>query len=236
MAVTLPGWPLLALAACGATLLAYALGRRLYQWRRGSPWWHPAFVAIGLLITGLLTAEIPYATYFAGAYPLHALLGPATVALGVPLFQEARSIRRILWPLLGALLAGAFVAAASALALGWLLGLSDITLRSIASKSVTTPIAIAIATQLRGDVALAAGAVLFTGLVGCLLAPLIWRAARQDSAAAGLALGVGAHGFGTAMAFERDIRAGALAAVGLSLTGATTALVLPQAARLLHWS
>ncbi len=235
MALTAPAWPLLALAACSATLLAYALGRRLYRWRRGSPWWHPAFIAIGLLIAALRTTEISYATYFAGAYPLHALLGPATVALGVPLFQEARSIRRIFWPLLGALLAGAFVAAASALALGWLLGLSDVTLRSIASKSVTTPIAIAITTQLGGDVALAAGAVLFTGLVGCLLAPLIWKAAGGERAAAGLALGVGAHGFGTAMAFERDLRAGALAAVGLSLTGAATALVLPQAARLLHW-
>ncbi len=200
---------------------------------RGLPLLHPTILAMVVLIGLLLVTGTDYDTYFEGAQFIHFLLGPATVALAVPLHDNLRQIRRLLLPIGLACIAGVSVAAATAVGLAWLAGVRGATLASLAPKSVTTPISMGVAEQIGGLPSLAAGIVLLTGVVGVVAAkPLFRLMGIRDERAQGLALGVAAHGFGTAYALGISLRAGAFAGLGLGLAGILTAFLLPLAARL----
>ena len=199
----------------------------------GHPLVHPVLVAMVVLIGLLLLTGTSYEVYFEGAQFIHFLLGPATVALAIPLYDNLRQIRRLLLPLLFACFLGVSVAVSSAVGLAWLAGGRDQTLLSLAPKSVTTPIAMGIAEQIGGLPSLAAGIVLLTGAVGVVAArPLFRLAGIHDERAQGFALGIAAHGFGTAHALTIGLRAGAFAGLGLGMAGLLTAFLLPVVMRL----
>lgn len=215
------------------TLVVYLVGGWLNRKLNGNPLAHPVLVAMFVLIGLLLLTGTPYDTYFEGAQFIHFLLGPATVALAIPLYDNLRQIRQLLLPLLLACLIGVTVAVSSAVGLAWLLGASGQSLLSIAPKSVTTPIAMGIAEQVGGLPSLAAGIVLITGAVGVVAAGPLFRLARiHDHRAQGFALGIAAHGFGTAHALTIGLRAGAFAGLGLGMAGLLTAFLLPVVLRL----
>lgn len=215
------------------TLVVYLVGGWLNRKLNGNPLAHPVLVAMFVLIGLLLLSGTPYDTYFEGAQFIHFLLGPATVALAIPLYDNLRQIRQLLLPLLLACLIGVTVAVSSAVGLAWLLGASGQSLLSIAPKSVTTPIAMGIAEQVGGLPSLAAGIVLITGAVGVVAAGPLFRLARiHDHRAQGFALGIAAHGFGTAHALTIGLRAGAFAGLGLGMAGLLTAFLLPVVLRL----
>ena len=215
------------------TLFAYLAGVWLNRRLNGNPLVHPVLVAMLLLISLLLLTGTSYDTYFEGAQFIHFLLGPATVALAIPLYDNLRQVRELLWPLLLACVTGVTVAVGSAVGMAWLLGARGETLLSLAPKSVTTPIAMGIAEQIGGLPSLAAGIVLVTGAVGAVAAgPLFRLAGIRDERAQGFALGIAAHGFGTAHALTIGLRAGAFAGLGLGLAGLLTAFVLPVVAGL----
>ena len=214
------------------TLGSYALALRVYHLTGRPALLHPAITAMLAIIAVLITGNIDYARYRDGAAFIHFLLGPATVSLAVPLYRNLAHVRRLGSALALALVTGATLAVVSAWLLGRMLHLSDLTLRSLLPKSVTTPIAMGLAETLGGSPSLAAGIVLVTGVIGCLFAPIVYRLLRvRDPAVQGFALGVAAHGFGTAKAFEISPLAGAFASLGLGLTGLLTALALPWIGR-----
>lgn len=233
--VYLSGHPLLSLLA---TLLAFLLAVRLNRALGGTPLLHPVMLAIALLIVCLRLVDMDYATYFEGAQFIHFLLGPATVALAIPLYDHRERVRRLLGPLLVACLTGILTAVASTLGLAMLLGARHETLMSLAPRSVTSPIAMGIAEQIGGIPSMAAGLVLLTGAIGCALGPGILRLLRiSDPAVQGFTLGLAAHGFGTAQAFARlGAVAGAFSGLAMGLTGLLTAFVLPLITRLLGLS
>jgi len=215
------------------TLVVYLAGRWLNWKLNGNVLAHPVLVAMFVLIGLLLLTGTPYDTYFEVAQFIHFLLGPATVALAIPLYDNLRQIRQLLLPLLLACLVGVTVAVSSAVGLAWLLGATGQSLLSIAPKSVTTPIAMGIAEQVGGLPSLAAGIVLVTGAVGVVAAGPLFRLARiHDHRAQGFALGIAAHGFGTAHALTIGLRAGAFAGLGLGMAGLLTAFLLPVVLRL----
>jgi predicted murein hydrolase (TIGR00659 family) len=215
------------------TLVAYLGGVWLNRKLNGNPLVHPVLVAMLVLISLLLLTGTSYDTYFEGAQFIHFLLGPATVALAIPLYDNLRQVRELLWPLLLACVTGVTVAVGSAVGVAWLLGARGETLLSLAPKSVTTPIAMGVAEQIGGLPSLAAGIVLVTGAVGAVAAgPLFRLAGIRDERAQGFALGIAAHGFGTAHALTIGLRAGAFAGLGLGLAGLLTAFVLPLVAGL----
>jgi predicted murein hydrolase (TIGR00659 family) len=186
-----------------------------------------------MLVALLLATDTPYATYFEGAQFVHFLLGPATVALAVPLYANLDRLKRNLLPLGGALLAGSITAVASALAIGWALGASRETLLSLAPKSVTTPIAMGIAEKLGGLPSLTAVLVVCTGILGAVLARGTLNLLRvEDHAVRGFAVGVAAHGIGTARAFQVSETMGAFAGLAMGLNGLATAFLFPVALRL----
>ena len=211
-----------------ATLLAYLIATWINRKVGGTSLLHPVMLSMILLMGLLVLTGTDYDTYFEGAQFIHFLLGPATVALAVPVYDQLPRIRRLWLPILTACAVGSLVAAASAVGITLMLGGSDELVLGMAPKSVTSPIALGIAEQIGGYPSLTAGLVLITGVIGCQLSPLVFRLLRQrDPAVQGFALGLAAHGFGTAQAFQLGSLAGAFAGLAMALTGVFSSLILP---------
>lgn len=215
------------------TLAVYLIGRQLNIWARGSALVPPVLVAMVVIIAILLLTGTDYDTYFDGAQFIHFLLGPATVALAVPMYDQLPRIVRLWKPILVACASGSVVAVISAMSIGLLMGASEDLVLALAPKSVTSPIALGIAEQIGGLPSLAAGLVLFTGVIGCQLSPLVFRLLRvQDPSVRGFTLGLSAHGFGTAYAFQLGSAAGAFAGMAMALTGVFSSFMIPLLVRL----
>ena len=223
--VYLSASPLLGLTV---TLLAYQAAFWLYRRSGMNPLANPVLIAVTILVLLLTLAGTGYETYFAGAQFVHFLLGPATVALAVPLYTQFRRVRAMLLPVLAGLVAGCITAAVSAVLVARLFGASLPTQLSLAPKSVTTPIAMGIAERIGGIPSLTAVLVIITGILGAVGARFVLDAARvRDPAIRGFAIGTAAHGIGTARAFQVSEQAGAFAALAMGLNGVLTALLVP---------
>ena len=223
--VYLASSPLLGLTL---TLLANQGAHWLYERSGMNPLANPVAIAVAIIVALLTLTGTPYATYFDGAQFVHFLLGPATVALAVPLYAQLPRLKRIFGPALIALAVGSLTAIVSAIAVGWALGASRPTLMSLAPKSVTTPIAMGIAEKIGGLPSLTAVLVVTTGIIGAVIAQWLFRLLRvKDEAVQGFAIGVAAHGIGTARAFQISETTGAFAALAMGLNGLATALLLP---------
>lgn len=217
--------PLLGLTV---TLLAYQAGLIVFRRSHQQAWANPVLIAIILIGLFLWLTGTPYARYFEGAQTIHFLLGPATVALAVPLFTQWRNLKRMAMPLIVALLAGSAAAAFSAMLIAQWLGASAETVRSLAPKSVTTPIAMGIAEKIGGLPSLTAVLVVLTGILGAACFPGLFGLLKiRSHATQGFAVGLAAHGLGTARAFLVSEEMGAFAALGMGLNGILTALLLP---------
>ena len=183
-----------------------------------------------------MLSHTSYDRYFAGAQFLHFLLGPATVALAVPLFRQMPRLRAIWLPVAVSLSIGVLTGAFSAVAIGYALGLDRTTLLSLAPKSVTTPVAMGISEVLGGLPSLTAVFVVFTGITGAVIGLRVLKAAGvTDESAVGIAMGVTAHGVGTARAFEAHPVSGAFAGLAMALAAFETAIVLPLVFDWIGW-
>jgi predicted murein hydrolase (TIGR00659 family) len=221
--------PLLWLAL---TLLAYVAGDWLYQRANRHPLLNPVLLAVMALVAVLALTQTSYPTYFEGAQFVHFLLGPATVALAVPLYYNFARLRRLWLPLAAGLLAGALTAAVSAIAIAWALGASPQTLLALAPKSVTAPVAMGITEKLGGPPSLTAILVVSTGILGAVLGPLTLNRLRvRDATIRGFAIGTASHGIGTARAFQESETAGAFAGLAMGLNTLATSLLLPPLVR-----
>lgn len=204
-------------------------------WRRigAPPLLNPVLLAIIVLVTVLLLTDTPYQVYFDGAQFVHFLLGPATVALAVPLYHASAKLQRVLLPGLGALIIGATVGVLAGVLIGRAVGLGDATLRSLAPRSITSPIAMGVAEAVGGLPSLTAVLVILTGMTGAVLAREALDLLRlRDQSVRGFAIGLASHGLGTARALQLDSEAGAFAGLAMGLNGAMTALLVPP---LLRW-
>jgi predicted murein hydrolase (TIGR00659 family) len=216
-----------------ATLAAYRFAVWLSRTLRGHPLANPVALAVAMIIAVLTSTGTPYQTYFEGAQFVHFLLGPATVALAIPLHAQLPRLRRMLWPLAVSLLAGSAAAVVSAMAIARLFGAAPTTVLSLAPKSVTAPVAMGIAERIGGLPSLTAVLVVTTGIVGAVLGPPLLKLLRvDDDAVAGFAIGTAAHGIGTARAFQISESAGAFSGLAMGLNALATALILPYALKL----
>jgi predicted murein hydrolase (TIGR00659 family) len=214
------------LAGLTLTLVAYLAGFAIYERARFHPLANPVPIAVAIVVAALATTGTDYRTYFDGAQFVHFLLGPAVVGLAVPLVREWARVRRLALPIAGALLAGSAVAALSAVGIAWALGASPDTLASIAPKSVTAPIAMGIADTIGGLPALAAVFAVTTGVLGAVTGKYVLDACGVTGwPARGFALGLAAHGIGTARAFQVSEEAGTFAGIAMGLNGVLIELV-----------
>lgn len=228
--VYLAASPLLSLTL---TLVAYKAGLWLHARSNFSPLVNPVLIAVVALVGLLAVTGTDYSTYFEGAQFVHFLLGPATVALAVPLYRQIQHVRQSLVAIITAVICGSVTAALSAVGIGWLLGASQQTLLSLAPKSVTTPVAMGISEQLGGLPSLTAAAVILTGIIGAMAGTsLLKLVGIEDSRASGIAMGVASHGIGTARALQVNEVAGAFSGLAMGLNALATAILIPILFRL----
>lgn len=219
-----------------ATLVAYQIALVVHRCVGGSAWLHPVAVATLLLVTVLLLTKVDYATYFEGGRYIHMLLGPATVALAVPLYHQLARLKRDWLALLAGALIGSAAAVGIAMAAAAALGASHATIISMAAKSVTMPIAIGLTEKFGGVVSLTSALVMLTGILGgALTQPLLSLMRIREAHIAGFTLGVVAHGIGTARAIHGGREMGAFAGLAMGLAGLLTAVLLPLCLRLVRF-
>ncbi|MET0028063.1 MAG: LrgB family protein [Candidatus Thiodiazotropha sp.] len=210
------------------TLIAYGLAYRVYMRFKANPLLHPVFLSVSLLIALLLLTGTPYSAYFEGGQFVHFLLGPATVALAIPLYHQWPKLKRLWLPLGITLVSGVVVGAMSSILLAELFGIGDQTLLSLAPKSVTAPVAMGIAEKIGGLPSLTAVFVVITGILGAAVGTRIFALMRiQDDSIKGFAMGITAHGIGTARAFQISQEMGAFSGLAMALATFTTAIILP---------
>jgi len=218
LALTLVSWIV-------ADAIARACGRH--------PLVNPVLIAIAAMGTVRIATGTPYENYFRGAQFVHFLLGPATVAIAVPLVRHRTLVLANILPMAAALLAGAVTAVVSVVAVAAAFGVPREILVSLAPKSVTAGIAMAISENLGGRPALTAVLVIATGVMGAVIVTPLMNALKiRDYAARGFAVGLTSHGIGTARAFAVDEIAGTFAGIAMGLNGVATSLVVPL---LLQW-
>lgn len=216
------------------TLGAYVIGDAAFRASGRKPWVNPVLIAVILLAAALLLSATPYPVYFEGAKFVHFMLGPATVALAAPLHANLPNIRRAVLPMACALLAGSLTAVLSVIGIGWALGLRGELLLSLAPRSTTAPVALGISEAIGGSPTLTAVMVIITGIVGAIaVTPLLNALGLRDWRARGFAIGIAAHGIGTARAFQVNEVAGAFAGIGMGLNALLTALLVPGIVSLL---
>ena len=198
------------------------------QRRLGWILFNPILVAIAIIIVFLLVADIPFETYHEGAKMIEFWLKPAVVALGVPLYLQLSSIKRQFLPILGAQMMGCIAGIVSVVVIAKLFGASDAVIMSLASKSVTTPIAMEVTQVLGGIPSLTAAIVVITGLIGAVIGFKTLSVGHvRNPMALGLSMGAASHALGTSAAMDRDQFVGAYASLGLTINGILTALFTP---------
>ncbi|MBP0484337.1 LrgB family protein [Sagittula salina] len=216
------------------TLGAYVSAEGISVLCKRHPLANPVLIAVILLALVLRATETRYDTYFAGAQFVHFMLGPATVALALPLYLNLGRVKRAALPMLAGLLAGSLVAMLSALGLAWAFGLRGAALLSLAPKSATAPVALGVSEAVGGIPTLTAALVILTGIIGAVVAtPMLNALGVKDWRARGFAVGVAAHGIGTAHAFRINPMAGAFSGIGMGLNAILTAVLAPLVVGLL---
>lgn len=218
------------------TLLVYLAAVWLYHKSGNSPYLIPVLPSVVVVVAVLLLTGTPYPVYFDHVQALYFLIGPATVALAVPLYGQLHSIRTMWRPLGAALLVGSSAAIVSAVLVAWALGGSLETILSLAPKSASMPFALPVAERLGGLASLAAVAVAITGILGAVVArPVLNALGIENHAVRGFAVGLTAHAIGTARALQVSETAGAFSALAMGLNGIATAVLVPLFIALLQW-
>lgn len=215
------------------TLGAYLLAKALYL-RYRHPLLNIVLLGAAIVIATLLALNIPYQSYLPGRRIMTSLLGPATVGLAVPLYRHRSLLRQYAPVIVAGVGLGSLASMLAAGGIALVAGLPREVVLSVLPKSVTIPFAVEIARIHGGSPGLASAFVVATGTLGSVFGgTLLTWAGIKDPVARGLALGTGAHGQGTAMAFMEGEREGSMAGLAMTLAGITTATMAPLLVRLL---
>ena len=216
------------------TLAVYAVADALSLATHRNPLMNPVLHSIWVIGIFLYLTGTSYTTYFGGAQFVHFLLGPATVALAVPLYENRKLVAAAILPMLAALLVGSATAIVSVMLFAEAAGLPREVVLALAPKSVTAGVAMGISETLGANPAITVIATVLTGVMGAIVVtPTMNRLGITDFRARGFAVGLASHGIGTARAFQVDEVAGVFAGIAMGLNALVTSLLVPIAVTLL---
>lgn len=216
------------------TLAVYAVADAISLATHRNPLMNPVLHSIWVIGVFLYVTGTSYTTYFSGAQFVHFLLGPATVALAVPLYENRKLVAAAILPMLAALLIGSATAIVSVVLFAEAAGLPRDIVLALAPKSVTAGVAMGISETLGANPAITVIATVLTGVMGAIVVtPTMNRLGITDFRARGFAVGLASHGIGTARAFQVDEVAGVFAGIAMGLNALVTSLLVPVAATLL---
>ena len=218
------------------TFIVYAVSQYI-QHHTHKQYLNPILITIVVMIVFLTANDISYDTYQQGGSFIDFWLKPAVVALALPLYRQLETIKKQFMPLLIAELVGCVVGIVSVVVLAKLFGATQEVVLSLASKSVTTPIAIEVTNAVGGIDALSAAVVVCTGIFGGMSGfKLMKMSGVKSPIAQGLSMGTAAHAVGTSAAMENGYRYGAFSSLGLTINGLLTALLTPSILSMLGYT
>jgi len=210
------------------TLVVFLCASMIYRKTKLNPILNPVLLSVICIVLFLKISKTDYATYFEGAQFVHFLLGPTTVALAVPLYRQFERVKRSLFAILISLLIGSTTSVVTAVTIALLFRVENLSLISVAPKSVTAPVAMGISEQLGGLPSLTAVIAIITGITGAIIGPIIMNRMKiTDWAARGLAIGTASHGIGTARAIQINELSGAFSGLAMGINALATAILLP---------
>ncbi|WP_320035575.1 LrgB family protein [Halarcobacter sp.] len=210
------------------TLGSYKLGIIIYEKANKHTLLQPIVIAYIFIMSAILITGTSYKEYFKSVEIIHFFLGPATVALALPLYKNLKYIKSLFLPIVITLFVAGTFSVFIALLLLWSLDASISTMLSMTTKSITAPIAIITSEQIGAIPSLAVGFVIITGIIGALFGSLVFKVMKiKHDTSKGFALGLISHGIGTARAVEMGEKAAAFGALAMGLCGIFTAILLP---------
>lgn len=216
------------------TMSAYSAAMAIQRIGGHSPLLNPTLLAIAAVIAVLRSLRIDYSSYFSAAQSLHFLLGPAVVALAIPMYRHSRLIRERAADLLIGLTVGSFTAVVTGLGVAWWLGVSRPGLLSIAPKSATTAVSMAVSAQTGGIPPVTAVLTILAGIIGAVTSGYLLNALRiRDPAVRGFSMGLASHGIATARAFQESETVGTFAGLAMGLNAVSTAILVPILVRVI---
>lgn len=209
------------------SLAAFEIGVFIYKKTR-FPLFNPLLIAIALIIAFLMIFNINYDTFNKGGQFINMFLGPATVILAVPLYNQLHLLKKYYAPIFVGILAGSTVGIVSIITLSYALGLNETIVKSLAPKAVTTPIGAEISFTLGGIIPITVVAIVITGIIGAVTAPLIFKIFRiTHPIAKGVSLGTSSHAVGTSKALELGETEGAMSSLSIGIAGLLTVALVP---------
>ena len=210
------------------TLGAFKFGIIVYEKSNKQVLLQPIIVSYLIIMSVILFTGTTYEEYFKGVEIIHFFLGPATVALALPLYNNLKYIKSLFVPIMITLVVAGVFSILIAVGLLWILGAELPTILSMTTKSITAPIAIITSEQIGAIPSLAVGFVIITGIIGALLGTTLFKMLKiKHDTSKGFALGLISHGIGTARAIEISEKAAAFSALAMGLGGIITAVFLP---------
>ena len=209
------------------SLIAYEIG--LYIKKKGRlSIFNPLMIAVIILILFLTKFHIKYEDYNRGGQIISFFLFPATVALALPMYKKFMLFKENATPILIGIFSGAISGFISVVFLSKLFGLTDVLIKSLMPKSITTPIGIALSKQLGGLQSITVVAIIITGIIGSIVGPFLYKIFKiNDKVALGIAMGSSAHALGTARAMEIGEVEGAMSGLTMAISGVMTVLLYP---------
>lgn len=209
------------------TLVAFEIGNIIFRATK-IPIFNPLLIAIIIIIVILLVFNIDYDVYNSGGKFINSFLGPATVVLAVPLYKNLDLLKKNIYPILVGLLVGSIVSVVCVILLSVAFGLNKELIATLVPKSVTTPIGVEVSKSLGGIEAITIVSIVFTGIVGAIIAPIVMKVLRiKNSVAIGISIGAASHAVGTTKAFEIGETEGAMSSLSIGIAGIITVLIAP---------
>ncbi len=217
----------------GISIITFYAGNLLYK-KTGSLLLNPLVLSMLMIIGLLLSLHITFDDYNRGGQYISFFLGPATVILAVPLYKKISLLKENVIPILAGISVGSAAGIVSIIVMCRMFGLDELLSLSMIPKSVTTPIGIEISRQLGGMPSITVAAIVFTGIAGVLLGPLVCKLFRiNDKVAVGIAIGTSSHALGTTKAVEMGETEGAMSGMAIGIAGLVTVFLAPILAKIL---
>ena len=209
------------------SILCYQIGIYIFT-RTKQSYLNPLFIGIVLIILFLMVFHIPFETYMKGGNIINFMLGPVTIVLAVPMYKNWIKVRTHIVPIIIGIVVGCSLSIISVLLLGKLVGFDPKLIHSLTPKSITTPMGIALSENLGGNSSITVAAIIFTGIFGAIIAPLVMRVFKiKSTIAKGIGIGTAAHAVGTSKAMEMGETEGAMSSAAIGIAGITTVILAP---------
>ena len=209
------------------SLIAFEIGLFINKKVKKS-YLNPLLIAIAIVILVLKTFDISLQDYNKGGQIISFLLGPATVALAVPLYKNFTVLKKNALPIIVGIFTGSMVSITSIILLSKTFGLEAVLALSLVPKSVTTPIGIEVSKQLGGVTEITVAAIIITGITGAIMAQVLFAVLKiKDKVAIGIAIGTSAHAVGTAKAIEMGETEGGMSGLAIGVAGLITVIIAP---------